>query len=312
MVDRVLNGRVDNKKPEEQQLYTSISVRAQVIGVDLSNVEQRDKCAKYLTDDKYYSYYTSYKAHSGNEDKVHTALTSNIETNGIINAISSKPVKITLMQELEKKIGVELSNVDSIGAMGRFDEAVELDGHTKQLISRTFRIQTDHVETFKDVYYLLIKMYKHIYGSSIMITGQKTINYIHYVQVVTNKERLDELIYVCGLKSLTIEADKAVTAEKITEALIGVKTAKTTGTDKTAEPVRKTADGKVIKSTKAIRGKKVAKSGDSMNVEIRKVLNKTDDIKVVEPVRRTADGKVIKSTKAIRNTKTSVSVKRII
>jgi hypothetical protein len=192
----LMNHRALYDKPEsltsnEKKIHENAKRRAKFLNIDFNSKVIKKKYEEYLLDDKIFTQHYACRQLLGSDDKLDDKISRQLKKD--YNIINAKCLlsKIKLIKQLEDVLDVKSLDIDTKRDMERFDEEVPIGDDLKESIKHAFRIKKDNDDTFKDWYYELIQMYKHIVGSNIFTFKRIKLNNNYHNKYITNIDILN-------------------------------------------------------------------------------------------------------------------------
>ena len=107
-------------------------------------------------------------------------------TKGTLKNMESVEAKIIIVEQFEKIIGLTRFDIDHEKHKKHFEDKINIDTKLYELYKTMFRQKEKQPETWKDVYHIIIKCYKHICGSEIIVTKRSKNNHFERMYSINN------------------------------------------------------------------------------------------------------------------------------
>jgi hypothetical protein len=167
---RALYNKESSLTDAEKKIREDAVRRAKYLNINFMKKADKKKYAEYLVDDKVFTHFCTYKLLMDSEAKLNQKIADELENDYYVMNAKSLLTKIKLIKQLEGILDIKTLDIDTNVDVERFDEKVEIKDKLKNIIKNTFRSNRDLGEnTFKNWYYQLIQMYKHVLGCDIFI-----------------------------------------------------------------------------------------------------------------------------------------------
>jgi hypothetical protein len=197
MNHRALYNKESSLTDAEKKIREDAERRAKYLNINFSKKVDKEKYEEYLVDDKVFTQFCTYKLLMDSEAKLNQKIADELENDYCVMNAKSLLTKIKLIRQLEGILDIKTLEIDTAVDVERFDEEVEIKDKLKNTIKNTFRSNRGLEEnTFKNWYYQLIQMYKHVLGSNIVNrkhTYSQGIQYWFYTinqDIITNHKLL--------------------------------------------------------------------------------------------------------------------------
>ena len=197
LCQRALYNRVSSLTVVEKKIRDDAERRAKFLNIDFGKKLQKKKWEKFLISDVEFTRHIAYRLLVGDETKLNAKIASSLEKDYKITICNSLEVKVKLIKQIEKILGVETLDIDTQRDMNRFDEDVDIDDGLLKTLKKTFRIgKADNkmLKSFEYFYYQLIQLYKNVLGNEICIYKLIMINSVHHKKYIINTNVLNEHI----------------------------------------------------------------------------------------------------------------------
>jgi hypothetical protein len=215
MNHRALYNKESSLTDAEKKIREDAMRRAKYLNINFKKKVDKVKYEEYLVDDKVFTHFCTYKLLMDSETKLNQKLADELENDYFVMNAKSLLTKIKLIRHLEGILDIKTLEIDTAVDVERFDEEVEIKDKLKNTIKNTFRSNRDLEEnTFKNWYYQLIQMYKHVLGSNIFNRSNAHHNGDQYWKYTINTDIINNHMTLFTLHKKSMIATKNLFKEK--------------------------------------------------------------------------------------------------
>jgi len=183
--NKQLKNYVEGKLDENSVYKMNIDQKMQILNINKTEIT---KYQEMLTNNvKLRNHFNICKMLTTEKEIKQKIKTSTKETLKNMESIESK---IIIVEQFEKIIELTRFDIDHEKHKKHFEEKINIDTKLYELYKKMFRQKEKQPETWKDVYHIIIKCYKHICGSEIIITKRIRNISLEYVYII-NKELIE-------------------------------------------------------------------------------------------------------------------------
>jgi hypothetical protein len=215
---RALYNKESSLTDAEKKIREDAVRRAKYLNINFMKKADKKKYAEYLVDDKVFTHFCTYKLLMDSEAKLNQKIADELENDYYVMNAKSLLTKIKLIKQLEGILDIKTLDIDTNVDVERFDEKVEIKDKLKNIIKNTFRSNRDLGEnTFKNWYYQLIQMYKHVIGVDIFTRSYTRYNEYRYLMYVKNQNIYNQYNELLSQQTKSINVTKKLFKTKTQE-----------------------------------------------------------------------------------------------
>jgi hypothetical protein len=209
MNHRALYNKESSLTDAEKKIREDAERRAKYLNINFMKKVDKEKYEEYLVDDKVFTHFCTYKLLMDSEAKLNQKIANELENDYCVMNAKSLLTKIKLIRQLEGILDIKTLEIDTAIDVERFDEEVEIKDKLKNTIKNTFRSNRNiEKDDFKNWYYQLIQMYRHILGGNIFNYKLARYDDQRYLMYTINTTIIDQYADIIKLSHKSINVDK--------------------------------------------------------------------------------------------------------